>query len=670
MVITKLAFLFIYAISMSRLLRTYILLIGLLFFWYRPLYAQTTNVIPDHKKALRKLEREVRKMAVADKLNPFIVVDLPTTADGPKLVTTDNYRNFTNTDSVIKIINLNTLNELAGLPFPGTQIVGTKLLDIPNWLTGLFDADLLCNLPPDSGILYYGLDSIGTVLSAQPYQDPDSLIRALVKHDLIYFDKLSAELLANGSLKKSDAKLLNKKYLEYRQRPKLLPKVAMPNRDEIRRWVLGLYTNAAISANANSLAADVLRWQTEGAINTNGQLRKLVTGRPQYVGMDALYLDAADTIIQRAIAEKAIPGCQLLVAKDGMVVKNKAYGYLTYDSISPVTNSTLYDLASITKPLATTQAIMMLMESGKIAIDASLSVYLDYLQSTNKSTITIRQILSHQAGLYPYYPFWKRVMDDPNFRNMNHEVQVGSELWVDRAVKDSLIQWVAQSDMLADRVDTITHAQYFYSDLGFYLLLDLIEKQTAMPMDEFLQQNLYTPLGTGLEFNPLKNHNPKQIAPTELDKVLRNELVQGFVHDRNAALMGGVAGHAGLFGTAMDVAILLQMQLNQGRYMDKQYYDSLTVEEFTRRHFAANRRGLGWDMPGNEPDGPVSELASTESFGHTGFTGCSVWADPKENLIFVFLSNRVYPDVSNEKLIEENIRTQIQDLVYQSIIKE
>lgn len=399
--------------------------------------------------------------------------------------------------------------------------------------------------------------------------------------------------------------------------------------------------------------------------------KRFLYGTPELVNMNPSILKMIDNVVEEAITAQAMPGCQILVAKNGIVVFDQAYGYQTYDSANKVSKTTLYDLASITKVLATTQGIMYLLEHDSISLDAPLSNYLDYLDSTNKKDITIRQIMAHQAGLYPYYPFWKRAKQELKLENgyTKGKVQAGKSTWVSSAVEDSILYWAARSELLAERIDTITHEQYFYSDIGFYLLKDLIEQQTGLPLDWFLRRQLYQPLGTSLVFNPTCFYPVMELAPTENDNLLRHELVQGFVHDRNAALMGGVAGQAGLFGNANDVAIMLQLQLNGGWYGDRRYFDSTTIKQFITRQYDNNRRGLGWDMPGTEPDGPVSDLASDETFGHTGFTGGSIWADPKESLIFVFLSNRIYPSVENTKLIDMNIRTRIQDIVYRAIMK-
>lgn len=430
--------------------------------------------------------------------------------------------------------------------------------------------------------------------------------------------------------------------------------------------ILKLLTIPQENNFTQSLAAEIIF----GASNDTC-LGRIRYSPPAVADMATDSLQKIDFLVEEAIQQKAIPGCQVLVAKNGQIVWNKAYGYLTYDSITPVTTHTLYDLASITKVLATTQGVMYLTEHNDLDIDKPLSNYLPYLRATNKKKITTRQVLAHQAGLYPYFPFWKKVKEEFNLSSSYKPgySQVGKSLWASSQVADSILNWVAYSDLLADRIDTITHAQYIYSDVGFYLLKELIEQETGQPMDRLLSDVLYKPLGTKLMFNPICNYPAQEIAPTEIDFLLRQEKVQGYAHDRNTALMGGVSGPAGLFGSANDVAIILQLELNGGCYGGRKYFNPATIAQFLQRPYDNNRRALGWDKPGTEPDGPVSLLASDESFGHSGFTGGLIWADPKENLIFVFLSNRVYPSAENTKLIDMNIRTRIQDLVYQSILK-
>lgn len=399
---------------------------------------------------------------------------------------------------------------------------------------------------------------------------------------------------------------------------------------------------------------------------------RLLYDVPGNVRLDEKILSRIDDLVEDAIQQKAMPGCQILVAKESRIVLEKVYGYYTYDSLIPVTTNTIYDLASITKVLATTQAIMYLVENDSIDLDTPLSDYIPYLLVTNKEDITIREVLAHHAGLYPYFPFWKKASETFTISQSggNNMVKIGDDQWVTRVARDSIIHWASNSYLVEERFDTLSYDQYIYSDIGYYFLQDIIELKTGQNFAEFLDLILYKSIGVELTFNPYQKYDPGRIAPSEIDKLLRNSLIQGYVHDRNTAFMGGVAGHSGLFGTAKDVAILLQMHLNLGSYKQQRYYQPDIISQFNQRYFDHNRRGLGWDKPGNEENGPVSHLASDETFGHTGFTGCSIWADPKENLIFVFLSNRVYPSAENNKLMDMNTRTRIQDLVYKAIMRK
>ncbi|MDX1314503.1 MAG: serine hydrolase [Eudoraea sp.] len=399
---------------------------------------------------------------------------------------------------------------------------------------------------------------------------------------------------------------------------------------------------------------------------------KLLYDIPANVGLDDKVLNRIDELVEDAILQEAMPGCQILIAKDSRIVFEKAYGYQTYDSLIPVTHNTIYDLASLTKVIATTASLMILFEKDSIDLDLPLSYYLDYLKGTNKSEATIREVLSHHAGLYPYFPFYKKALELFPLLDSASEntIRISKTKWLSPNVKDSLVNWAAQSDLVEDRFDTLSYDQYIYSDVGFYFLKDLVELKSGESLDDFVTNRLYKPMKTGLVFQPLDHYEAKNIAPTEYDKSFRNELLRGYVHDHNAALMGGVAGQAGLFGNAKDVATILQMYLNEGLYRNQEYFKPETIKAFNQRYFEHNRRGLGWDKPGEDENGPISKLASDETFGHTGFTGQSVWADPKEKLIFVFLSNRVYPTAENTKLIDMNTRTRIQDLVYKSIIRD
>lgn len=411
-----------------------------------------------------------------------------------------------------------------------------------------------------------------------------------------------------------------------------------------------------------------------GSLSLSNPLDRLRYASPLVAGLDPEVLVKVDTLIWQSIREKAIPGCQVVVVHKGIVAMNKSYGYLTYDSLEPVKESTLYDLASLTKPLATIQAMMYLTEHGAISLDEPLSNYLPWLNNTNKKEILIREVLSHQSGIQSFYPYWSRIMADRTLRSRlisqtikKGYLQEGKQLFVNPTTADSLSHWIGQSKLIKKEVKTHPF-EYAYSDLGFILIKSIIDNITHKPFDDFMNETLYGPIGTNLLFNPLCKTDKEQIAPTEYVHGLRSELLWGYVHDSNAALSGGVAGHAGLFGNANAVAKVLELQLQGGTYGGHYYFKPSTIKTFTKRQYINNRRGLGWDKPGDEMNGPVSELASSDTFGHTGFTGTAAWADPVNQLIFVFLSNRVYPNSDNLKLIEENIRTRIQTLLYGAII--
>jgi beta-glucosidase-like glycosyl hydrolase/CubicO group peptidase (beta-lactamase class C family) len=397
---------------------------------------------------------------------------------------------------------------------------------------------------------------------------------------------------------------------------------------------------------------------------------------PEAVGLSSLRLKKIDSIAHKIIQDKATPGCQVLVAKDGAVVFNKSYGYLTYDSLQPVTNETLYDIASITKVASTLQAIMYLQERGKLDVHQKASYYLPDLVGTNKQNCLISEILVHQAGLQPFIPYWKRTMhpakidvfycDKPDNNWFTHQVSDG--MYAMKTMEDTLWKWVKESEMLAKNRQG--KYDYKYSDLGFYILKRIAERQLNMPIEEFVESKFYRPLGlSGLMFNPRGKVPDSLIAPTEHDTLFRHSLIHGYVHDQGAAMFGGVGGHAGLFSTAYDLAVLMQMNMNKGYYGGKYFLLPQTVPFFAQRHFVRNRRGYGWDKPyiwGG--DGPTSKYSSPSTFGHTGFTGTCVWADPEHNLIFVFLSNRVYPNADNVKLIRESIRPRIHDMVYEAMV--
>ena len=297
--------------------------------------------------------------------------------------------------------------------------------------------------------------------------------------------------------------------------------------------------------------------------------------------------------------------------------------------------------------------------------------HLQDFSGSNKSQVTIKQLLAHNGGIRSYIPFWKRAMRGDRLNSFFYKTREDEAndvrsygIEYHPSMRDSLESWLRKSDL------TRNPQKYLYSDLGYMILHMLVETVAQKPFDQFLSENFYEPMRLNIGFNPgSKGISKTNIAPTEYDHLFREDQVWGEVHDRNAHIFGGVSGHAGLFSNATDLAKMMYMLSNDGYYAGRQYLKKETLELFNARYFANNRRGLGWDKKDWRRDG-ASNQATDSSFGHTGFTGTMVWADPEKKLIYVFLSNRIYPDSKNEKLMELNIRTEIHDVIYESIINE
>jgi beta-glucosidase-like glycosyl hydrolase/CubicO group peptidase (beta-lactamase class C family) len=404
-------------------------------------------------------------------------------------------------------------------------------------------------------------------------------------------------------------------------------------------------------------------------------IQRLRYALPEETGISHRDLQKIDSIALNAIREKATPGCQILVAKDGKVIYWKSFGTKTYESTVEVKNSDLYDLASITKVAASTLAVMKLSDEGTLDIDQTLSHYLPKLKGSNKENIVIRELLAHQAQLKAWIPFYKYTLKnekpDPDFYSkepdLNHTLKVAHGLYLKDDYKQVIFDSIVSSSLLKKK-------DYVYSDLGLYLIQQIIETQTHQSLDQFAVETLYKPLGLQtMCFNPLDRFDRSRIVPTEKDDYFRNQLIYGYVHDQGAAMMGGVAGHAGLFSNANDIAIIMQMLLQDGEYGGIKFIEKKTVNEFTKQQFPLNnnRRGIGFDKPelNNWDNGPTCKSASAESFGHTGFTGTYAWADPKYNLVFIFLSNRIHPSAQNTKLIKMKVRKEIQQVIYDAVMK-
>lgn len=396
---------------------------------------------------------------------------------------------------------------------------------------------------------------------------------------------------------------------------------------------------------------------------------------PEEMQISSATLAKVDSITEKGIVAHAYPGCQVWVAKDGKVIYNKAFGYFTYDSIRKVQPEDIYDLASVTKIAATTLAVMKLYDEHKIDLDKRLSRYLPMLRRTNKKNITIREVMTHQAGLLPFIHFYPKTFKNGQPDSMLYDNSASDAFPF--CVTDSLyLRWDYKQKMLDSiaRSPLLTKKIYKYSDLGFILLGEMVEHITGKTLDEYVMENFYRPMGLStMGFHPLQRFGKDVIPPTENDKIFRKRMLQGCVHDPTAAMMGGMAGHAGLFSDANDLGILMQMLLQKGSYGGVCYLDSATVNMFTRTQFAlnGNRRALGFDKPlcDGTNNGPTCPEASPLSFGHTGFTGTYAWADPENGLVYIFLSNRIYPDAENKKLAEMNIRTDIQEVLYKAIRK-
>jgi CubicO group peptidase (beta-lactamase class C family) len=399
---------------------------------------------------------------------------------------------------------------------------------------------------------------------------------------------------------------------------------------------------------------------------------------PEEVGMNSNTLASVDSIADRAIKNGATPGCQILIVKNQKVIWNKAYGYQTYSKKKAVSSTDIYDLASLTKVVATLPALMKLVDEKKLELDGTLGMYLpELVAGTPYAKITLREMLAHQSGLKSWIPFYINTMENgvPRYdiysleSSSTYPTRVAENLYINKSYPDSMMKIIVSKNLNEP-------GNYKYSDLGYYFLKRIVEKMTGLGLNEYAKQNFYAPLGmTTSGYLPRDNFELDQIVPTENDTYFRNQLVHGDVHDPGAAMQGGVGGHAGVFSNAEDLAKIWQMYLNKGTYGGKRYLDSTTVTEFTKCQYClpnneGNRRAIGFDKPvRGEEGGPTCNCVSYASFGHTGFTGTISWVDPEEDLIYIFLSNRIYPTAENKKLITTNVRTDIMEVIYSSINK-
>ncbi|HLW30154.1 MAG TPA: glycoside hydrolase family 3 N-terminal domain-containing protein [Brumimicrobium sp.] len=392
---------------------------------------------------------------------------------------------------------------------------------------------------------------------------------------------------------------------------------------------------------------------------------------PMELGVSDSAFRRIDSIAMNGIKEKAFPGCQVVVAKDGKVIYQRAFGYQTYDNEIAVDNKTIYDLASITKILASTAGLMYLQDHKEFSLDSTIGDYLGELtRGTAYGNLKMRDVMTHQAGLIPWVPFYTQTLVNGRpdtslystapFANMTSIV--ANDLFIRNDYEDDIFKVILSKPLKAKT--------YKYSDLGYFFTKRIIEKTSEMSLDKFVSEQFYAPMGlTTLGYHPLDRFELSQIAPTEKDTYYRHQLVHGHVHDMGAAMTNGVGGHAGLFSNAADLAGFMQMLLNGGNYGGKQYLSPEVIAEYTACQFCPrNRRGAGFDKPVvSGTGGPTAEAVSKASFGHSGFTGTLAWSDPKDNINYVFLSNRVYPNAENWKIVKMDIRTEIQRVIYEAL---
>ena len=421
---------------------------------------------------------------------------------------------------------------------------------------------------------------------------------------------------------------------------------------------------------------------------------------PEEVGANPIRLEVIDSIVEEGLEENAYPGCQVLVAKDGMVIYDKSFGYFDYSQSQPVQENSVYDLASASKAAGTLLAVMKAYDEKKFTLNSKISEYIPELKGSNKKDLNIKEMLYHQSGVVSTINFYLDAIDKDSYKgslysrekNATHPVrfdaktfvrndfkylpdlvsdkkkpgfttEVARNFYLHDSFKDSIIQDIKDSRLG-------TRGKYVYSCVNFIMLKMMVENLMKQPMDQLLHNNFYSRLGAHhTTYNPLKVMDTLQIVPTEDDRFVRRQLVRGYVHDEAAAFQGGVSGNAGLFSNANDLAKVLQLFLNQGKYGNEQYLSTETCRLFTQSKSPTSRRGLGFDKPavGTHKGSPCGSLTPPSVYGHTGFTGTCFWVDPDNQLLYIFLCNRVNPSRANSKLGALDIRTRIQDAIYKAI---
>jgi len=449
-----------------------------------------------------------------------------------------------------------------------------------------------------------------------------------------------------------------------------------------------------VSYQNSALAQDVSAQMIFGALDMKGKLpvnineefplgsglymsnvNRLGYSYPEAVGLSSQKLSRIDSIAQVVIGSAMAPGLQVLVARHGKIVYRKSFGYYTYDSIKKVNNQSIYDLASVTKILGGLPMIMKAEEEGKFTLETTLGKIMPVLKDSNKDTLTIKEVLSHYSKMKPYISYYSTMVEGDSavpmekyFRTQKsskYSVKVADKLYLRKDYLDTINQLIADAPQRKE-------LKYKYSGLPFYLFKDYLEKEYKKSLDQLDNDNFYAPLGaTTLTYNPLNKFAKSRIVPTEKDDFFRHQLLQGNVHDEGAAMLGGVSGNAGLFANSNDVAKMMQMYLQKGYYGGKSYFKPETIDKFNTRYYQDNgvRRGLAFDKPQLDDAKATCGCISFKSFGHSGYTGTYTFVDPETEIVYVFLSNRVYPTRKNNKLGKEDIRTKVQGLIQEAIIE-
>ena len=411
-------------------------------------------------------------------------------------------------------------------------------------------------------------------------------------------------------------------------------------------------------------------------VNTHYQtksLRRLQYGTPESVGVNSYKLKKIDSLARVGLWGGMMPGAQIIVARKGKVIYNKNFGYHTQSRKNLVKSNDIYDVASLTKILATLPLIMELMDRGVITMDTKLSEMLPEYKNSNKANVTVKAMLSHYARFKAWIPFYAQTIDSvtklPDTKyyskkaNKKYSIKVADDLYMRSDFKDSIYEQIRESELRS-------RLSYKYSDLPYYILKKYLEDFYGTSMENLVQRNLYESLGANYTtYNPLEKFTKADIVPTERDEYFRMQKVHGYVHDQGAAMLGGVSGHAGVFSNANDVAKIMQMYLWDGFYGGKRYFAPETMQAFNTCYYCDSdvRRGVGFDKPQLGDSGPTCGCVSMTSFGHSGFTGTFTWADPEQEIVYVFLSNRTYPSADNRKIIASNLRSNIQEAIYEAI---